>query len=100
MEVWGWWIFPNITWPGYNPAIVFWFRFVASLLILCVIIPMILDLKGTKVHVGVLILITAIFALPFAFLAYIWMPTVGGSWVAILFLLLVLLFILLMQIAK
>jgi hypothetical protein len=95
---WGWWIMPNIQWTGYDPLIVLWFRLVASALVLCVIIPMIMDLRGTKVKPAVLIIITAIFALPFSFLAYIWMP--AGNWGAILFLLLVLLLILLLTIAK
>ncbi len=97
-EFWGWWIMPNIQWVGYEPLVLLWFRVVASALVLCVIIPMIMDLRGTKVKPAILIIITAIFALPFAFLAYIWMP--AGGWIAILFLLLVLLLILLLSIAK
>ncbi len=95
---WGWWVMPNIQWTGYAPLVLLWFQAVASALVLCVIIPMIMDLRGTKVKPAVLVIITAIFSLPFAFLAYIWMP--AGGWVAILFLLLVLLLILLLSIAK
>ena len=99
MEVLGWWIMPNLLWyDEHAPMTALWFRLVATALVLCVIIPMIMDLRGTKVKPFVLILITAIFAIPFAFLAYIWIPT--GGWVAILFLLLVLLLILLLTIAK
>jgi len=100
MVSWGWWIMPDITGYAVNSPILLWFRLAASALVLCVIIPMIMDLKGTKVHASVLIIITAIFSLPFAFLAYIWVPDVSGTWVAILFLLLVLLVILLLWIAK
>ncbi len=95
---WAWWIMPNIQWSGYAPLVLVWFRLVASALVLCVIIPMIMELRGTKVKPFALIIITAIFALPFSFLAYIWLP--AGNWGAILFLLLVLLLILLLTIAK
>ncbi len=100
-EFWGWWTMPNILWYVDNsPAVLTWFRLIATALILCVIIPMIMDLKGTKIKPFALIIITAIFALPFAFLSYIWIPLVTGEWIAILILLLVLLFILLLSIAK
>ncbi len=97
MEVLGWWVMPNITWYDGN-LVGLWFKVGASALIMCVIIPMIMDLRGTHVKPFALIIITAIFALPFSFLAYIWLP--GGNWGAILFLLLVLLLILLLTIAK
>jgi len=97
---WSYWILPNITWQGYDPRVLLWFRFIATGLVLAVAIPMILDLKGTKVHPGILILITIFFAFPLAFLSYIWLPDPAGSWAAILFLLTVLLLILLLVIAK
>jgi RsiW-degrading membrane proteinase PrsW (M82 family) len=69
-------------------------------LVLAVAIPMIKDLKGTKVHPAILIIITLIFAIPLAFLSYIWLPDPNGSWLAIFFLITVLLLIVLLVIAR
>ncbi|HMF32185.1 MAG TPA: hypothetical protein VKK79_12255 [Candidatus Lokiarchaeia archaeon] len=97
---WSFWIMPNINWTGYPALIVLWFRLVTTALLAGVIIPMIMDLKGTPVHPGVLIVIAALFMIPFAFLAYIWVPDTTGTWVAILFMLMVLFVILLLSLAR
>jgi hypothetical protein len=97
---WSYWVLPNITWQGYDPRVLLWFRFAATGLVLAVAIPMISDLKGTKVHPGVLIIITIFFAIPLAFLSYIWLPGPDGSWAAIFFLLTVLFLMLLLVVAR
>jgi len=73
------------------------YRIVATILTISIIIPIILDLRGSRVTFVAIFIITLVFALPFAYLAFIWVA--GGS-IAIFILFCVLLFFVLLGITK
>lgn len=73
------------------------FRVAATLLVLLVIFPLILDIKDEEVPLPMFIIIIGIFILPFLYLSYIWLPAAMG---VLTFLLSVILFILLLLITR
>lgn len=95
--------FPDIytgSWdiePWVNTTILTGFRIAATLLVLLVIIPLILDIKDEEVPLPMFIIIIAIFILPFLYLSYIWAPVAMG---VVTFLLSVILFIVLLIITR
>ena len=80
-----------------NPVILLGFRLTATLLIILVIIPLIVDLKDEEVPLPMFIIIIALFILPFLYLSYIWLP---AALVVLTFLMCVLLFIILLLITR
>ncbi|MHA1670304.1 MAG: hypothetical protein ACTSV5_06950 [Promethearchaeota archaeon] len=50
------------------------FRLTATLMVILVIIPLILDIKDEEVPFPMFIIIIALFILPFLYLSYIWLP--------------------------
>jgi hypothetical protein len=74
------------------------YKIVATILTLLVIIPIILDLKDAKVNIIGILLLVAIFALPFYFIAFLWLP-LEGTW-ALFFLFLVLFFVFLLVLTR
>ena len=71
-NVWYFWL-PNVhTHPLENVALTF--RITATLLVLLVIIPLILDIKDEEATVPVIIVFVIIFILPFLYLSFIWLP--------------------------
>lgn len=73
------------------------FRVMATLLVIGVIVPMILDLRGEPVNMWVLVIITLIFALPIALICYLWVPQ---AYLALLLLVCVLFFIVLLLLTR
>lgn len=51
------------------------FRITATLMVLLVIIPLILDIKDEEATLPILIVFVVIFILPFLYLSFIWVPT-------------------------
>ena len=60
------------TWV--NLDILLAFRITATLMIILVIIPLILDIKDEEVPLPMFIIIIALFILPFLYLSYLWLP--------------------------
>jgi len=56
------------------PEILFAFRLTATLMIILVIIPLILDIKDEEVPFPAFLVIIALFILPFLYLSYLWLP--------------------------
>lgn len=91
---------PDFIVSSANPtasSIITAYKVAATVLVILIIIPIILDLRGEKVNIIAVIIITAVFALPFAFLAFLWAPFALG---AMLFLILVLFFLFLLAITR
>ena len=80
-----------------NPAMLFAFRVTATILIILVIVPLLVDLKNEDVPLPVFIIVIGLFIPPFLYLSYVWLP---GAMVMLTFLMSVLLFILLLMITK
>ena len=56
-------------------TVVLGFRITATLMVLLVIIPLILDIKDEEATLPILIVFVVIFILPFLYLSFIWVPT-------------------------
>jgi hypothetical protein len=80
-----------------NDIILLGFRLTASLLIILVIIPLIVDLKDEEVPLPMFIIIIALFIVPFLYLSYIWLPEAMG---VLTFLMCVILFIVLLLLTR
>lgn len=80
-----------------NSTILVGFRLVATLLVLLVIIPLILDIKDEEIPFPMFIIIVGIFIIPFLYLGYIWLPAAMG---VLTFLFSVILFIILLLITR
>ncbi|MHA1821282.1 MAG: hypothetical protein ACTSU2_02915 [Promethearchaeota archaeon] len=91
------WFFylPNI-WNA-TPLILNYFRIIMTLLILGVITPMLMDIKGEQYNLFVLLIITGIFMLPFTLICWLWLPE---AFLSLLVLVSILFFIILLMITK
>lgn len=91
------WLFylPDLTDPHEISAL--FFKLMVTLLVISVAIPMILDLRGENVNMWILVILTAIFALPFGLVCYLWLPEF--AW-ALLLLVMVLFFIILLMLTR
>ncbi|MFX1456686.1 MAG: hypothetical protein ACFFDB_15040 [Promethearchaeota archaeon] len=94
--VWYFWL-PNVHAAIFNPTVALTFRIVATLMILLVIIPLILDIKSEEVTLPVIIVFVVIFILPFLYLSFIWVPAAMG---VLTFLFSVILFVILLLITR
>jgi hypothetical protein len=56
------------------PEILLAFRLTATVMIILVIVPLILDIKDEEVPLPMFIIIIALFILPFLYLSYLWLP--------------------------
>jgi len=74
------------------------FQLTTTIMVALAIVPLILDIKDEEVSLPVIVLISAIFYLPFLYLSFIWLP--GPVMFVIAFLMSVVLFILLLIITK
>ena len=90
---------PNVhsTSVIFPDSIILGFKLSATLLILLVIIPLILDIKDEEVPLPMFVIIIAIFIIPFLYLSYVWMPEQMG---VLTFLFSVILFVLLLLITR
>ncbi len=57
------------------------YKVLVSTLTVSMIYPTVVDLRDTRVNLVALIILTAVFAVPFLFLAFIWAPESGLIWV-------------------
>ena len=83
------------TWVNLN--ILLAFRITATIMIILVIIPLILDIKDEEVPLPMFIIIIALFILPFLYLSYLWYPEATG---VLTLLMSVILFIILLLITR
>ena len=74
------------------------FQILATLMVLLAIIPLILDIKDEEISLPIIVIISAIFYIPFLYLSFVWLP--GPVMFVIAFLMSVILFILLLIITK
>lgn len=88
---------PNIHRDIFTPSTVGAFKIAATLMIVLIIIPLILDIKDEEATMPILIVFVAIFILPFLYLSYIWIPEAMG---VLTFLFSVILFIVLLLITR
>ena len=88
---------PDIHSVTFNPNIVLGFKLTATLLILLIIIPLVIDIKDEEVPLPVFIIYIGIFIIPFLYLSYIWVPEAMG---VLTFLFSVVLFFLLLLITR
>jgi len=95
-KLWFFWL-PNVHSTVFSSSIATAFKLAATLLVLLVIIPLIIDIKDEEVPFPVFIIIIAIFVAPFLYLSYIWLP---DAMAVLTFLLSVILFIALLIITR
>ncbi len=95
-KLWFFWL-PNVHSADFSSSIATAFKIAATLLVLLVIIPLIIDIKDEEVPFPVFIIIIAIFVAPFLYLSYIWLP---NAMAVLTFLLSVILFIVLLIITR
>lgn len=97
--VWSFFFLPEFNAEGLEFAAAAYtpYRIVATILTLLVIVPIILDLKNAKVNIVGILILVALFALPFYFLAFLWLPAAPWS---IFFLFLVLFFVFLLVLTR
>jgi hypothetical protein len=75
------------------------FRLAASLMVLLIVLPLILDVKDEEIPLPMFVIIIAIFILPFLYVSYIWLPSPETLGV-LTFLFSVILFIILLLITR
>ena len=73
------------------------FKIVATVFILLIVVPLIIDVKDEEAPLPIVIIFVAIFIIPFLYLSYIWVPEIMG---VLTFLFSVILFIILLMITK
>jgi len=88
---------PDVHSTIFLDSIVLGFKISATLLIMLVIIPLILDIKDEEIPLPMFVIIIAIFILPFLYLSYVWLPEQMG---VLTFLFSVILFVLLLLITR
>jgi hypothetical protein len=88
---------PNIHSDVFRPGTVAMFQIAATLMILLIVIPLILDIKDEEATLPILIVFVVIFIVPFLYLSYIWIPEAMG---VMTFLFCVILFIVLLLITR
>ncbi len=80
-------------------GIILAYKILVSLLTVSVIVPVVMDLKDMETNIMALVIITLIFGIPFAFLAFLWAPAAETIWV-FLFLFMVLFFIFMLMLTR
>ncbi len=94
-QVWYFWL-PNVhTHPIETIALTF--KITATLMILLVIFPLIIDIKDEEATLPIIIVFVAIFIVPFLFLSFVWLPEAMG---VLTFLFSVILFVVLLLITR
>ncbi len=88
---------PDIYNISYNETMVLAFRASATILVLLIILPLLIEVKDQEYPFIGLIIIIAIFTIPFLYLSYIWL---AEAMFVLTFLLSVILFIILLIITK
>ena len=80
-------------------GVILTYKILVSLLTISVIVPVVMDLKDMETNIMALVIITLIFGIPFAFLAFLWAPAAETIWV-FLFLFMVLFFIFMLMLTR
>jgi len=94
-NVWYFWL-PNVhTHPLESVALTF--KIAATLMILLIIVPLIIDIKDEEATLPIIIVFVVIFILPFLYLSFIWVPDAMG---VLTFLFSVILFVILLLITR
>ncbi|MFX1278751.1 MAG: hypothetical protein ACFFA3_04990 [Promethearchaeota archaeon] len=88
---------PNVHSAVFRESTAIIFKVTATILVLLVIVPLIIDIRDEEATLPVLILFVAIFILPFLYLSYIWLPEAMG---VMTFLFSVVLFLVLLLITR
>ncbi len=98
-QLWFFWL-PNIHSAVFEgESLILGFKLAASLLVLLIVLPLILDIKDEEIPLPMFIIIIAIFILPFLYISYIWIP--GPETLGVLtFLFSVILFVILLIITR
>ena len=101
LTVWTFFYMPNFADATVSVTIVLVYKIIVTLDIVAIIIPTVTDLRDAKVSIGVILIITLIFAVPFGYLAFLWAYGLEPAmlWV-MLFLFSVVFFIFMMMITK
>ncbi|MHA1986370.1 MAG: hypothetical protein ACW98D_07020 [Promethearchaeota archaeon] len=94
-QLWYFWL-PNVHTHAI-PAVALAFRIIATLMVLLVIFPLILDIRDEEASLPILIIFVVIFILPFLYLSFIWVPEAMG---VLTFLFSVILFVILLLITR
>ncbi len=98
-QLWFFWL-PNIHSAVFEgESLILGFKLAASLMVLLIVVPLILDIKDEEIPLPMFIIIIAIFILPFLYISYIWLP--GPETLGVLtFLFSVILFVILLIITR
>ena len=98
-QLWFFWL-PNIHSAVFEgESLILGFKLAASLMVLLIVLPLILDIKDEEIPLPMFIIIIAIFILPFLYISFIWLP--GPETLGVLtFLFSVILFIILLLITR
>ena len=98
-QLWFFWL-PNIHSAVFEgESLILGFKLAASLMVLLIVLPLILDIKDEEIPLPMFIIIIAIFILPFLYISYIWIP--GPETLGVLtFLFSVILFVILLIITR
>ncbi len=98
-QLWFFWL-PNIHSAVFEgESLILGFKLAASLMVLLIVLPLILDIKDEEIPLPMFIIIIAIFIIPFLYISYIWLP--GPETLGVLTILFsVILFIILLQITR
>jgi len=98
-QLWFFWL-PNIHSAVFEgESLVLGFKLAASLMVLLIVVPLILDIKDEEIPLPMFIIIIAIFILPFLYISFIWLP--GPETLGVLtFLFSVILFVILLIITR
>ena len=76
-KVWYFWL-PNVHDPIFLETVTLGFKISATLMVLLVIFPLIIDIRDEEATVPIIIVFVVIFILPFLYLSYIWLPDAMG----------------------
>lgn len=88
---------PNVHSAIFVDSLALAFKIVATVFILLIVVPLIIDVKDEEAPLPIVIIFVAIFIIPFLYLSYIWVPEIMG---VLTFLFSVILFIILLMITK
>jgi len=91
---------PNVHSAIFREGVVLGFQIVATLMIVLIIVPLILDIKDEEAPLPILIVFVAIFILPFLYLDFIWIGGTDTPVGLLTFLFSVILFIVLLLITR
>jgi hypothetical protein len=72
----GYFYLPNVHSAVFRDSVVLGFQLVATLMIILIVIPLILDIKDEEAPLPILFVFVAVFILPFLYLDFIW---IGGT---------------------